>query len=593
MKRVFISYAREDGDVADIVRRHLEDAGFPTWQDVDLYGGQDWRAEIDLAIRDARAVVVMMSPEASRSAYVGYEWALALGAGVNVIPLLLKTKPDELHPAIRGRQCLDFSNRQARPWDLLIRAIEGAAPAVRSATVRIPTDAPPAVEMAARALDSLETRDREAALETLGKMKHPSVVEVLADAVNHPIQDVRVGAAILLARYGDKRALRGLLEGVRAHPAYKIHAGELSGLGRQVIEELVAALQDDNLVVRRVAADALGFIGDAAAIPALKETLGSEDSGLLCSAVGALGNMRDPALLPVFEQALRDRRTCSTALLAAAKLPGYAGERILTEALGHEDSSVRFEAVRLLEDAASPGALPALIAALRDRSGQVRRVAVGAIGNLGGATAVSALLEALEDEENLVSSQAGPALVKIGGPLVASGLTTVLRDPQRLNRASAAALLGELGDMSAIPALIEVLEDEELRAASASALGKLARPGMPVVLSALAELLTDHDKNVRYRAVDAVGMIQDPASIVLLDASLRDPEQEVSRGAADGLRRIGTPEALARLKAWHRANQQGQPDEDMDWKAKMEAARQSLTASLQPPAGAGVPPRNP
>jgi hypothetical protein len=62
-----------------------------------------------------------MTTEAKASQYVTYEWAFAWGAGVKVIPILLKKT--ELHPRLESRQFLDFTNRNARPWDTLIELL--------------------------------------------------------------------------------------------------------------------------------------------------------------------------------------------------------------------------------------------------------------------------------------------------------------------------------------------------------------------------------------------------------------------------------------------------------------------------------------
>lgn len=57
-----------------------------------LQAGEDWRQVIDEAIiKDAFALVVIMTPEAKASEYVTYEWSCTHGAGVPIIPIMLKT----------------------------------------------------------------------------------------------------------------------------------------------------------------------------------------------------------------------------------------------------------------------------------------------------------------------------------------------------------------------------------------------------------------------------------------------------------------------------------------------------------------------
>ena len=121
----FITHAHEDGDFAELLQARIEKEGHRAWIDTErLVVGTDWRLEIDQTIKAASAVLVVMSPEAKISEYVTYEWAFAWGVGVPVIPLMLK--PTQLHPRLETLQFLDFTNRAARPWEKLMKALAAA-----------------------------------------------------------------------------------------------------------------------------------------------------------------------------------------------------------------------------------------------------------------------------------------------------------------------------------------------------------------------------------------------------------------------------------------------------------------------------------
>lgn len=125
MSHIFISYSQADSDFSEILHNKLEQNGFTIWRDVaGLRAGDEWRKGIDEAIRQASALIVVMTPEAKASEYVTYEWAFAWGAGVKLIPLLLKQT--ELHPRLGSLQHLEFMHRQARPWAALIELLKGA-----------------------------------------------------------------------------------------------------------------------------------------------------------------------------------------------------------------------------------------------------------------------------------------------------------------------------------------------------------------------------------------------------------------------------------------------------------------------------------
>ncbi|MEI7695461.1 MAG: toll/interleukin-1 receptor domain-containing protein [Chlorobium sp.] len=124
MNHVFISHSHADSDFAEILDNKVTEGGFTVWRDVVIHGGADWRKEIDLAIKDAFALIVIMTPEAKASEYVTYEWAFAWGAGVKVIPIMLRKT--ESHPRLEALQYLDFTNRIARPWDSLLKLLSEA-----------------------------------------------------------------------------------------------------------------------------------------------------------------------------------------------------------------------------------------------------------------------------------------------------------------------------------------------------------------------------------------------------------------------------------------------------------------------------------
>ncbi len=126
MAHVFISYKHEDIDFAENLIHKVQDAGFETWVDNDrLHAGEDWRGEIDQAIRCAFALIIIMTPEAKASEYVTYEWAFASGAGLKIIPVLYKKTA--LHPRLEALQYLDFTNSTNRPWDRLTQTLRRAA----------------------------------------------------------------------------------------------------------------------------------------------------------------------------------------------------------------------------------------------------------------------------------------------------------------------------------------------------------------------------------------------------------------------------------------------------------------------------------
>ncbi len=173
-----------------------------------LLAGQDWGVEIDEAILASYAVVVVMSPEAQASEYVTYEWSFAIGAGVQVIPVL--HRPTPLHPRLARLHYLDFTAPAERPWEEFTQAVGNAVRLREFHVVRVPRTAPPHVKNAVASLDATDQAERKMAVVLLAESEHPAAREALRSALRHPMPDVRRGAAERLAR--EPEALPVLIE---------------------------------------------------------------------------------------------------------------------------------------------------------------------------------------------------------------------------------------------------------------------------------------------------------------------------------------------------------------------------------------------
>ncbi len=120
--KVFISYSSVDGDFAELMKMKLEQSDIIVWRDVhEISAGEEWRNEIDYGLLNSDTIIVVLNKNSSKSSYVTYEWAFALGNGKNIIPILIEEC--EIHPRIKVLQYFDFKN-QNRPWDKLTDRIK-------------------------------------------------------------------------------------------------------------------------------------------------------------------------------------------------------------------------------------------------------------------------------------------------------------------------------------------------------------------------------------------------------------------------------------------------------------------------------------
>lgn len=93
MAQIFLSYARDDVEAARQLAESISQAGHDVWWDRHLHGGSRFATEIDRALKDAHAVVVLWSSASIQSAWVQDEAAEGRDTGRLVPVCLGSTKP--------------------------------------------------------------------------------------------------------------------------------------------------------------------------------------------------------------------------------------------------------------------------------------------------------------------------------------------------------------------------------------------------------------------------------------------------------------------------------------------------------------------
>jgi len=93
LARIFLSYARDDADAAKQLAACISERGHEVWWDRHLHAGSRFAAEIDKALKNSEAVVVMWSPSSIDSAWVQDEAAEGRDSGRLVPVSLAGAKP--------------------------------------------------------------------------------------------------------------------------------------------------------------------------------------------------------------------------------------------------------------------------------------------------------------------------------------------------------------------------------------------------------------------------------------------------------------------------------------------------------------------
>jgi adenylate cyclase len=125
MARVFLSYARDDAELAKQLASLIGDAGHQVWWDREIQGGTHFSSEIDKALQDADAVLVLWTESSVKSAWVQDEAAEGRDSG-RLVPATLNGARPPL--GFRQYQSIDLGrwtgDREPQQFDALLRAIQ-------------------------------------------------------------------------------------------------------------------------------------------------------------------------------------------------------------------------------------------------------------------------------------------------------------------------------------------------------------------------------------------------------------------------------------------------------------------------------------
>ncbi|KAF9107301.1 hypothetical protein BGX27_008796, partial [Mortierella sp. AM989] len=335
--------------------------------------------------------------------------------------------------------------------------------------------------------------------------------------------------------------------------------GNRVSLTQSTIKVLVDSLQDDDMLVRGLAADALKKQStlSESALQALLGALKEEDYYMRSPATFALRKQTKmpelavQALIGTLQDKDGDVRRSAAYLLGKQLTLPMSAFQPLIGALQDKDEDVRSSAASTLGEQLTlpePAAL-ALIRALQDKVEYVRHSVVISLGKQSKLpkSAILALISALQDKIDYIRRSAADVFGAQStlSESVLQALIGAMQDKSLDVRSAAASALGK---QLALPepaflALIAVLQgnDDYVRNSAADALGKQST--LPeAALQALIGAMQDKSLNVRSSAASALGKkstLPEPVLLALVSV-LRDKDEHIRRSAADVLEEQST-----------------------------------------------------
>ncbi len=415
-----------------------------------------------------------------------------------------------------------------------------------------------------------------------GPAEHQKIIRSVRSGVNERAVDfleemlmtsageLQKTAVTVLGWTGRQTSIEKLLGMLKEEDMEEPVARALKNLDGGRLPLLINALNDENFLVRKVAARVLGEIGSSDAEKPLIGLLDDENGHVRSTAAEALGRLRSRAAIGPLLALLEDEYESvqESGILALAAIGDESVLDHLVKDFTSRDASLRRNIALLLGKFATDKAAEALAFALKDEEPDVRKAVVRALGSLSAAKSARPLLLAITDDDPEVRMLAAEALAKTNAPEAREALVPLLADEDLWVRAAAVRGLGRIGGEKTgeilaahlskatdifLLALVEVVgrlgveqaldqllklsdhADPEVRK---TVLAALSTFGGPAVQRAVLVRLADPHWSVRKAAIEIIKQKKDAAAEpLLMKIAEEDPDGIVRQAARDALGR--------------------------------------------------------
>lgn len=350
-----------------------------------------------------------------------------------------------------------------------------------------------------------------------------------------------------LATLRDFEALEAVLEeqarGATERPAWLLDAYDRLGLVEKYVTRLRTARKWRE---RAFAAELLGRVGNAQAVPALLATVAAtrtEDADVREIALRALARIGDPRAVGPLVEALRHSEVWLVPRIAdiLTRHGDLAVDPMIEFLEAPARHPARAWAASILGEVGAARAFPALVRALGDLDDEVRAKGASALGRIGDRRAVGYLLDhLLSDPAPFVRARIAQALGQFDEPEVVDRLVRALGDPAWWVRMRSVEALEQVGAQAEGPLLMALDDtDPEIRIRAAVALERLGVPARLIATLERGESTAE--------ATETIARFGNAGARELLAEGLAHAAPAVRGAMIEAIRRAGRRDLAAEL----------------------------------------------